>query len=66
MQKHSAYRLTYALNATGQLVDVDKVPVGNKCGCFCPACKEPLIAKIKGQNECTISPINQEQNAIMQ
>lgn len=34
MQKHSAYRLTYALNTTGQLVDVDKVPVGNKCGCF--------------------------------
>lgn len=48
MQKHSAYRLTYALNATGQLVDVDKVPVGNKCGCFCPACKEPLIAKNQG------------------
>lgn len=48
MQKHSAYRLTYALNATGQLVDVDKVPVGNKCGCFCPSCKEPLIAKNQG------------------
>ena len=48
MQKHSAYRLTYALNAAGQLVDVDKVPVGNKCGCFCPACKEPLTAKNQG------------------
>ena len=49
MQKLSANRLTYALNATGQLVDVDKVPVGNKCGCFCPACKEPLIAKNQGR-----------------
>lgn len=48
MQKHSAYRLTYALNGTGQLVDVDDVPVGNKCGCFCPACKEPLMAKNQG------------------
>ena len=48
MRKHSAYRLTYALNATGQLVDVDKVPVGNRCGCFCPACKEPLTAKNQG------------------
>lgn len=48
MQKHSTYRLTYALNGTGQLVDVDDVPVGNKCGCFCPACKEPLIAKNQG------------------
>lgn len=48
MQKHPTYRLTYALNATGQLVDVDEVPVGNKCGCFCPACKEPLTAKNQG------------------
>lgn len=48
MQKHSAYRLTYALNETGQLVEIDDVPVGNKCGCFCPACKEPLIAKNQG------------------
>ncbi len=48
MQNHSAYRLTYALNQTGQLVSVDNVPVGNNCGCFCPACKEPLIAKNQG------------------
>ncbi len=30
MQKHSAYRLTYALNETGQLVNVDDVLVGKK------------------------------------
>ena len=48
MQRHLAYRLIYALNGTGQLIDVDNVPVGNKCGCFCPACKEPLIAKNQG------------------
>ena len=48
MQKHSAYRLTYALDQTEQLVSVDNVPVGNKCGCFCPACNEPLIAKNQG------------------
>lgn len=49
MQKHSAYRLTYALNETGQLVNVDDVLVGKKCGCFCPACKEPLTAKNQGK-----------------
>ncbi len=48
MKNHSAYRLTYALNQTGLLVNVDDVPVGNQCGCFCPACKEPLIAKNQG------------------
>ncbi len=48
MHKHSVYRLTYALNEIGQLVNVNNVPVGNKCGCFCPACKEPLIAKNQG------------------
>lgn len=37
MQKHYAYGLTYALNAAEQLVDIEKVPVGNKCACFCPA-----------------------------
>ena len=48
MQKHPAYRLTYALNEKGQLVGVNSVPAGNKCGCLCPACKEPLTAKNQG------------------
>ena len=48
MREHSAHRLTYALNAAGQLVNVDEVAVGNECGCFCPACNEPLMAKNQG------------------
>lgn len=48
LYKHSACRLTYALDIAGKLVDVEDVQVGNKCGCFCPACKEPLIAKNQG------------------
>lgn len=40
--------LTHAIDADGKLVYVDDVPNGNKCGCFCPACKEPLMAK-KGE-----------------
>lgn len=51
MQKHSAHRLTYVLNEIRQLIDVDNVPTGNKCGCSCPACKEPLIAKNQGEKQ---------------
>ena len=46
--RHSANRLTYAINTTGKFVDIDSVSNGNKCGCFCPACKEPLVAKNQG------------------
>jgi len=46
--QHSANRLTYAIDSAGKPVHVDKVPTGNKCGCFCPACKEPLMAKNQG------------------
>ena len=41
-------RLTYALNDTGQIVNVDDVPTGIHCNCYCPACNEPLIAKNQG------------------
>jgi len=41
-------RLTYAIDNDGKLVFVDDVLTGNKCGCFCPACKEPVLAKNKG------------------
>lgn len=44
----SPNRLTYALNDNGQIVNVDDVPTGIHCKCYCPACKEPLIAKNKG------------------
>lgn len=41
-------RLTYAIDSEGKLVSVDDVLPGNKCRCFCPACKAPLIAKNQG------------------
>lgn len=46
--QHSLSRLTYALNEKGQIVNIDEVPTGARCKCFCPACKEPLIAKNSG------------------
>lgn len=30
---------------TGKLVNVDDVKRGSECGCICPCCKEPLIAR---------------------
>lgn len=47
-QKHSACLMTYAIDGDGAFVYVDNVLTGKRCGCFCPACKEPLIAKNKG------------------
>ena len=47
-QKHEAHMLIYAVGSKGQLVNVDDVRTGNECGCFCPACKEPLMAKNQG------------------
>lgn len=41
--------LPYALNAARELVHVDSVPNGNKCGCFCPKCGESLCAKNGGE-----------------
>jgi hypothetical protein len=41
--------LTYALDATDNLVHVDEVPTGNKCNCKCRYCNSPLYAKNKGQ-----------------
>lgn len=36
----------FGLNsADGTLVDVADVPRGAKCGCICPSCKTPLIAR---------------------
>ncbi|SOY77712.1 conserved hypothetical protein [Cupriavidus taiwanensis] len=37
--------LTFALDAVGVLRHVDAVPNGKTCGCVCPACKEPVIAR---------------------
>lgn len=48
-QQHEIHMLIYAVDSNGILVNVDNVNTGNKCGCFCPACKEPLTAKNKGK-----------------
>ena len=40
--------LIYALDAQGSLVHVDSVANGVACGCACPACGQPLVAKNGG------------------
>lgn len=50
MAKDTNNRLIYAVNSMGQLVGIDDVPTGLNCSCFCPACKQPLIAKNQGKN----------------
>ena len=40
--------LIFALVAGGALVHVDDVPNGSACGCVCPYCKQPLVAKNAG------------------
>lgn len=45
--------LLYALNKEGRMVHVDEVPNGISCGCVCPACSAPLVAKNNGE---TIAP----------
>lgn len=64
-QKHEAHMLIYAVDSNGQLVNVDNVRTGNECGCFCPACKEPLMAKNQGLKKFIILRTNLEQNAIL-
>ncbi len=36
---------SWAENAAGKLVHIDSVPRGLECGCFCPNCHEPLVAR---------------------
>ena len=43
--------ITYAMNVYEQMVHVDSVPKGNKCGCHCPHCKGFLYAKNGGQKK---------------
>lgn len=42
---------TWAENSDGKLVHVDNVPRGLACGCVCPHCHEPLIARHGDVNE---------------
>lgn len=39
------YIFSWAENTDGQMVHVDNVPNGRSCGCHCPHCKEPLLAR---------------------
>lgn len=41
--------IVFALGADGGLRYVDDVPNGKRCGCVCPACKQPLIARNEGR-----------------
>lgn len=39
------YVFSWAQDSSGKMVHVDSVPRGIQCGCICPHCKEPLIAR---------------------
>lgn len=41
---HKQLNLVYAIKQ-GEIVSIDDVESGLKCGCTCPACGEPLVAK---------------------
>lgn len=42
---------SWAENAEGKMVHVDSVPRGLSCGCTCPNCHEPLLARHGEKNE---------------
>lgn len=45
-------RIPFGLDLTSkQLMDVGSVPRGNACGCICPSCKTPLVARQGNGNE---------------
>lgn len=50
-KNHQTLLLSYAIDTNGNLVHIDNVANGKKCGCFCPACKEPLVAKNGGKKK---------------
>lgn len=39
-------KLTYALDASGKMVYIGTVKRGISCNCYCPKCKESLVAKL--------------------
>lgn len=43
-------QLFAAVDATGGIRFADEVPRGSGCGCFCPVCSSPLVAKQGDQN----------------
>jgi len=45
-------RIPFGLDIeSGQLVDVGSVKRGNACGCICPSCNTPLVARHGGDKE---------------
>ncbi len=40
--------IIYAVDSDGNLAHIDDVPNGLKCGCVCPSCGVPLVAKNGG------------------
>ena len=47
----SDFIFSWAENAEGRMVHVDSVPRGLRCGCTCPNCHEPLLARHGEKNE---------------
>lgn len=45
---HQKRLLTYAFDSSGNFVHIDKVAKGLACDCYCPSCKEKLVAKNGG------------------
>lgn len=41
--------ILYALDENDNIVKIDDVPNGKNCGCRCPLCGEPLVAKNGGK-----------------
>lgn len=44
-------RIFAALDAAGEIRFVGDVPRGSACGCFCPVCRSPLVARLGEVNE---------------
>jgi len=40
--------LLFALDSDGKIVHIDSVANGSGCGCICPSCKQPLVARNGG------------------
>ncbi len=46
--RRGTVRLAFGQTAQGRIVSIREVVSGRACGCVCPACEEPLIARKSG------------------